>query len=124
MFARGHNNHYIRRQKNPADNDEHFVWGRPIDLYEKGYGIRVNNVDELFGFFADSYTNTQEGIVHEDDFKASRVRAVKKIWFEGGLKDEIPWTCDKNDHLERFRQVKAYLTDRGYPFSWAELGFV
>ena len=125
--AKGWNMHYIRKQRNVADGNEEFCWGRVNKLYYNkalaGGGITVINYEDIFEDLKNRYsrdTNPQEDDPTSSLSKAQRVRKVKAIWTEGGLPADIPWNCDLRDYLSRFHQVKDFLITNRYPMTWEE----
>ena len=50
--------------------------------------------------------------------KAQRVRAVKRLWYNGGLVDIIPWAAERDDYYGRFLQVKGFLVANGFPMTY------
>ena len=58
----------------------------------------------------------------ETDSKATKVRAVKKMWKDGGLIEEVPWGSNPNDYFFRFQEVWNFLHENEYPFAWSDIG--
>ena len=74
------------------------MWGRPVKLYNTKFGLKVQNTEAIFDTFSDMYAREPDiREFTEEDTKATKVRAVKQLWYEGGLTAEVPRVVSNND---------------------------